>query len=175
MVEHKQQNGFTLIEAVVTTAIVSLMSVLVIAGTSEARERLQVRNAAQQFASGLREAILMTRNGVNASGCFEDKRACSSYQVFVPAGGSSYERKVSVTNASTGAVSTYGASTFYLPAGTMFLAGVGDSTANISFLFPSVNVSVTGFTVVSKNNPDNVKMNVCVAPDGAVNVKSGDC
>jgi len=171
MAKNKQQNGFTLIEAVVTTAIVALMSALVVAGTNGARERFQVRNAAQQFASDLRETILMTKNGVNATDCVSSvppvPRECSSYQIVVSADGNSYTREVVV------GATYYRSVPFVLPGGTK-LSPI--DTTSFDFLhFPLVTTGGTlNYTVESKNDY-SIKTYVCVTPGGVVSVKTSSC
>lgn len=177
MAKNKQQNGFTLIEAVVTTAIVATMSALVLTGMYGARDKFQVRNAAQQFASDLRETILMTKNGVNVSQCRIDypvsKRDCSAYKIFIPSGGEGYNRLVTGTDVATGATTDYADRQFTLPGGTNFSVGIGSTTSS-SFAFPNVTVPKTTFTVASKNN-GTIKMNVCLTSNGAVSVITSSC
>jgi prepilin-type N-terminal cleavage/methylation domain-containing protein len=174
MEKYKQQKGFSLVEAVVTTAIIALMSALVLTGTNGAREKFQVRNAAQQFASDLRETIQMTKNGVNAGNCKtvnpNTNRECSSYKIVVQTGGGGYDRKVTVNSVD------YGLLQSTLQGGVGF---IDTPSISFEFLFPSVIVSAAtapapNFTLVSKNNP-NIKTCVSVVSSGAVSVKSGAC
>jgi len=168
MAKNKQQNGFTLVEAVVATAIVAVMSGLVMTGTSGARDKFQVRNAAQQFANDLRETILLTKNGVNVYGCPINKRDCSSYRIVSAEGADTYVRKVTVSG------TDYGTKNFTLPGGAKFSSTI---TASPVFVFPSVVFSGTlpNFAIVSTKDPTNVKSCVSVAGNGVVSVKYSDC
>jgi prepilin-type N-terminal cleavage/methylation domain-containing protein len=175
MAKHKQQSGFTLVEAVVTVAIIASMSALVLVGVYGAREKLQVRNAAQQFASDLREAILMTKNGVNDGDCKnahpEAKRECSSYSIVSSVGGDTYDRKVIAYGSSYGQVPP-----FTLPGGVKFYTTPSNNTASFEFMFPMVGSvgATSSFTLRSKTNQD-VNMCVSVISGGAVSVKSEAC
>lgn len=167
MAKNKQQNGFTLIEAVVTTAIVALMSALVVSGTNGARENFQVRNAAQQFASSLRETILMTKNGVNVSGCSMapagKERDCSSYTINVIQDEEKYYRKA--TN-NSGLITT-----FNLSGGVRFY-NLGGGSTTFEFQFPGViSGGTTDYILVSKTNA-LINKHVCISTSGNVDVKA---
>lgn len=175
MAKNKQQNGFTLVEAVVTTAIVALMSALVISGTNGAREKFQVRNAAQQFASDLRETVLLTKNGINAKSCTPGTpRACSSYRIrIINSLVETNEYKRTISSGGSPSNTTL----FTLPGVVVFsdIPLNGEIYADFNFSFPSVDVSGTrSFVVKSKNDP-SIKSYVCVAPSGAVSIKSSVC
>lgn len=185
--KHKYQNGFSMIEAIVVASVIATMSALVLTGASGARDTYQVRNAAQQFASDLRETVLLTKNGVNVP-CPppltpEESRQCSSYKIVVPiAGGDTYVRKVVVGTYS------YGTKTFSLPPGVKFITTDNNLTASFDFVFPATSVTALtgsvfpgsgvlgtlGFTMANKNDT-SIKNCVSITSNGSVSVKSGSC
>lgn len=153
------ESGFSLVEALVSLAILSLLIGIILTGVTSAKQRFQVRDAAQQFANDLRQTILLTKNGSKVSGCTANvdiPRECSNYIITVrkDQGLNSYTKHVisSISNVD-GTYSVdkdYLVGTYSLPGGVLF--DVGDRTENNLFItfsgasFPFANIRQDGFS-----------------------------
>jgi hypothetical protein len=165
-----------------------LMIGLLMAGVGSARQRFLVRDAAQQFASDVRQAISDTKNGIKEPTCTSSNannhRECSNYQLILPYDGMSF-KKVVVNNDSPSKVFPNPAVSVQLPKGVKF---AGYATLFFKFStesFPLVDISSDGgsipytsnayiVTIVSQTNA-SIKTNVCIYKSGTVVVQTAAC
>lgn len=94
--ERESGAGFTLVELLVSIAIATLLTAIVIVGSLEARAATAVRIGAQEVAGFLREAAALTISGVKASGCDQAHPLCSQYAVKAAAGGTIFFRETAL-------------------------------------------------------------------------------
>lgn len=165
--------GFTLLEAVVSLAIIALISGILLFGLSTVRYKAAAKNASNQIVSHLKEAVSRARNDIRPEGCV-DGRICSTYfiethnntgnyEIYVDNGGTKYNNNYTLSN------------------GSIFS---GSDKFKISYnvnTFPIVLIealaisgSVTGDNSISVSNGGE-SMNVCIYNGGAVDVRSGLC
>lgn len=161
--------GTTLTEVIVTTAIVSTLTGVLLVGLVSSRRASAARQAAEHFAGFLRETATLALSGVRGAGCGQSDPLCYQYRVTATAESAAYARQ---TAANTDAVNRA------LPGGASFVgAGV--------FLFqaspPTLAISFNG-TPLSPQATANVSVQhrgggpvwrVCVTGLGRVSVTAG--
>lgn len=159
----RRNGGYSLIEGIVTVAVLAILSVLVLTGLVAARRGATVRNAAEQFASVLRATITLAQSGVKASGC-GSAPACSQYRLQFSANGDVYSRQT--TNG-------FGSTSFRLPDDTVFAAA---GNLVIQYRPPVINVSAPGAYQIRHRGNASVSALICVSALGSVEVsRTGGC
>lgn len=89
--EHPREYGLTIIEAIVSISIVSIISGLLLVGASPVRRAAPVRNGALALAGFLRETATLAVNGVKEPSCGTTAE-CSQYAVHYVGGSGAYTR-----------------------------------------------------------------------------------
>lgn len=171
---NKHLSGFTLIELVVSMAILSIMAVITIVSLSGSKTKQEVEGAARQVAAAIREAqnYSLTGKNIGASGDVPCRFRVEA------AGTSSFTVQQKKFNSGSCSVDSGSSITYALP------AGVTISTGNVSFDVPRAEPSSDAFGEldgsekvdfsISKNGST---AHVCVYPLGRVEEKpiGGSC
>ena len=166
--------GYSLIEAVVTIAILGILTGLILSGVITARRNAAVRSAANQFSGHLREAESLAQSGVTDPGCLDaastidDRRECSKYRVSFVGDQTTYVRDVVLNGTS------YGAITFTLPAGAKF-QGSGPTTMTFTYTPPVITVEDPSNVTLTHAAGPSTQSFVCVSSLGVIEVRPGSC
>lgn len=160
----RSQAGLTLLEAIVSVAIVSLLILVTLIGSAAARKGFVTRNAAEQFAGFLRETAALAVSGVKEPTCTDpDARTCSQYQADFPSGDRVYTRQ-----AIGGGTET----TRQLPAETAFGAV---SAAPVDFRYTPPTLTVASSCVEVLHVRGGASRYVFLKDNGTVDVQTTPC
>lgn len=158
------QAGLTLLEAIVSVAIVALLILVTLIGSAAARKGFVTRNAAEQFAGFLRETAALAVSGVKEATCTDpDARKCSQYQAGFPSGGRAYTRQ---------ALGGGDVTTRQLPAETAF--GTVSATL-VDFLYTPPTLTVTPSCVEVLHVRGGASRYVVLQDNGTVDVQTTPC
>jgi len=156
------EHGYSIVEAVVTITIITILSGLVLSGVITARRNAAVRSSSQQFAGHLREAATLAQSSVKAPGCGSDQQ-CSQYEVTFTAGSSSYTRQTP---------NGFGVISYRLLGGVIFQDG---GTITFEYQPPVVTASSQGSYRLRHMASASAQVFVCVGPLGGVEVRPTGC
>lgn len=161
----EQTTGFTLIESLVSLAIIGLLVTLLLTGSVNARRNTAARIGAEQFAGFLRETSALAVNGVKDPTCpvpptdlaYPD---CSRYTVAPVTGNQAAYTRQSVAG---GTVAQR-----ILPQGARFGAG-----GALTFRYAPPSLTVSGPPTVEVTHVSGAPAwRICVSSSGAVDVRS---
>lgn len=179
------ETGLTLIEAIVSTAVVVILTGFVLVAGFSGRRATAVRTGAQAVGGFLREAASLTLNGARDQSCIDglggspteaEERTCSQYTVTVQNGAPTYTREpvgggdTTTRSLPAGAYFNVGRSvTFKLdpPRLTVHLDGAGNEQRTLDALpieIPIVHADA-----------GTTWWRACVSSVGSVTVVSGTC
>lgn len=122
--------GYTLIEAVVSIAIIGILSSIALVGMTDVRRASIVRNAANEFAGRLRETITLSQSGIKSPTCGITS-PCSQYRLTVTANTPTYTRDT---------VNGFDLVSYALPQGAVF---ADTRTVTVRYRPPVMNVTMT--------------------------------
>lgn len=162
------QTGFTLVESLVSLAIVGVLATFLLSASVNARRNTAARIGAEQFAGFLRETATLAVNGVKAPDCDLTDPAnvplCSEYAV-APVVGNNRAYVRTATGRGAQVLSRD------LPQGARFGA-----TGAITFSYTPPMLLADGPRTVQVTHVSGAPVwNVCVSPNGTVEVRFAAC
>lgn len=162
----EQTGGFTLIEAIVSLAIIGVLATFLLMASVSARRNTAARIAADQFAGFLRETAALAANGVRAAGCAAaDLRTCAQYRVAMTAGAAGYTRQ---------AIGGGAMVTRALPGGTQFGA-ISVNPAQVDFRYTPPTLAATAAEIPVRHAAGAEFRNVCLRANGTLEVRGDAC
>ena len=157
--------GTSLIEVMVSAAVVAIVASIAVTGSLAARRAAVVRAGAEQVAAFLRATAGFTLNGVKAPGCDLADAAnvprCSQYDVRLTQGSSTYDR--SAVGGGTATLQT-------LPVGARF----GDDHT-VSFRYTPPTLTTTAASIVIRHVSGSPVWRICVNTIGRVDLRRDAC
>lgn len=157
--------GVSLIEVLVSAAVVAIVSTLAVTGSLAARRAAVARAGAEQVAAFLRQTAGFTLNGVKAPGCDLADAAnvprCSQYDVHLTQSSSTYARS---------AVGGGPAAVQALPVGARF---GDDRTVSFRYTPPTLTTTATG--IIVRHVSGSPVWRICTNTIGRIDLRRDTC